>query len=118
MSAPGVPAPAGGSATASGSRERSAAPVIVALTPLFAFVGVALAPGYLDPMLSNPPGVLGLPLGVVVLFVAGILTILGAMVVRRGGEVARVAAFGTLTIPAVLLVVLGPAVLLALLNLE
>jgi tight adherence protein B len=42
-----------------------------------------IAPRFMDPMFLNPPEVLGLPLGVVILFIGGFFMFLGFMAIRR-----------------------------------
>jgi Flp pilus assembly protein TadB len=46
----------------------------------FLFIG---APGFMDPMFDNPPGVLGLPAGVIILVLGGFMMFLGFMAIRR-----------------------------------
>jgi tight adherence protein B len=46
----------------------------------FLFVG---APSFMDPMFQKPPEALGLPLGVVILFMGGFMMFLGFMLIRR-----------------------------------
>jgi tight adherence protein B len=41
------------------------------------------APGFMDPMFANPPGILGLPAGVIILIVGGIMMFIGFMLIRR-----------------------------------
>jgi tight adherence protein B len=49
---------------------------------LAAFLFVA-APGFMDPMFANPPAVLGLPAGVVILLFGGFMMFLGFMFIRK-----------------------------------
>jgi len=42
-----------------------------------------IAPKFMEPMFLNPPSVLGLPLGVVILFIGGFFMFLGFMAIRR-----------------------------------
>jgi tight adherence protein B len=46
----------------------------------FLFIG---APGFMDPMFDNPPGILGLPAGVIILFMGGFMMFIGFMIIRR-----------------------------------
>jgi hypothetical protein len=91
----------------------------LALLPLW--VGIVLriaAPGFLDPLFLNPPAIVGLPAGIVVIFAAGLLMALGVLVMRSTRSIAwRTAAFALLTLPALALVVFAPAVILILANL-
>ena len=41
------------------------------------------APGFMDPMFANPPAVLGLPAGVVILLFGGFMMFVGFMLIRR-----------------------------------
>jgi tight adherence protein B len=41
------------------------------------------APGFMDPMFQNPPGILGLPAGVIILVFGGIMMFIGFMLIRR-----------------------------------
>jgi tight adherence protein B len=49
---------------------------------LAGFLFVA-APGFMDPMFANPPAVLGLPAGVVILIFGGIMMFIGFMFIRK-----------------------------------
>jgi len=49
---------------------------------LAGFLFVA-APNFMEPMFFNPPGILGLPAGVVILFIGGFMMFLGFMIIRR-----------------------------------
>ena len=49
---------------------------------LAAFLFVA-APGFMDPMFANPPAVLGLPAGVIILLVGGFMMFLGFLFIRK-----------------------------------
>jgi hypothetical protein len=83
----------------------------VALAPVPAFV-VTTATGYADPVFANPPGVLGFPLGIVLLFLAAALTALALVTAsrRRPGATgrARTLAFA---VPALVIVLLSPPVI-------
>ena len=67
----------GDRAASIGGRAAHAAFRASAASPFLALVVSALVPGYLDPMLANPPAVLGLPLGVVILALTSIVALLG-----------------------------------------
>ena len=41
------------------------------------------APGFMDPMFKNPPGILGLPAGVIILAFGGFMMFIGFMIIRR-----------------------------------
>jgi tight adherence protein B len=49
---------------------------------LAGFLFVA-APGFMDPMFSNPPAIAGLPAGVIILIFGGIMMFIGFMLIRK-----------------------------------
>jgi tight adherence protein B len=49
---------------------------------LASFLFIA-APQFMEPMFANPPGVLGLPAGIVILIFGGIMMFIGFMIIRR-----------------------------------
>ena len=49
---------------------------------LAGFLFVA-APGFMDPMFKNPPGILGLPAGVIILAFGGFMMFIGFMLIRK-----------------------------------
>ncbi len=49
---------------------------------LAGFLFVA-APGFMEPMFKNPPAIIGLPAGIVILAVGGIMMFFGFMIIRR-----------------------------------
>jgi len=57
---------------------------VVAFLPigLAAFLFIAV-PSFMEPMFLNPPSALGLPLGVVILFIGGFMMFLGFLFIRR-----------------------------------
>ena len=57
---------------------------VVGMLPigLAGFLFVA-APGFMDPMFFNPPGIAGLPAGVIILVFGGIMMFIGFMFIRR-----------------------------------
>lgn len=86
-----------------------------ALSPVVLWVALLLmAPGFTDPLYANPPGLLGLPAGLVLVGVALALAAVGAVVVWRSrSPMVHALAIGLLTIPALLLIGLGPSIILA-----
>jgi hypothetical protein len=93
--------------------------VVIASVPLIAWVVMwVVAPDFIAPVFSVPPAVFGFPLGVVVITVAGGMALLGWLLSRRTRSV-RVAlgAVAFLTIPALLLIVMTPALILVIVNL-
>ena len=49
---------------------------------LAAFLFIA-APGFMEPMFANPPSILGLPAGVIILLVGGFMMFLGFLAIRK-----------------------------------
>lgn len=49
---------------------------------LAGFLFVA-APGFMDPMFDNPPGIIGLPAGVIILAIGGFMMFIGFMLIRK-----------------------------------
>lgn len=94
--------------------------VATACSPLVLWIVLLLmAPGFTDPLYGNPPGILGLPAGLVLVGLAVVLAVVGAVVVWRSrSSTLRALAIGLLTIPSLLLIGLGPAIVLALQNLS
>ena len=112
--------------TREAQHERPRAPVIrgpvrylLALAPLWYWLVVELArPGTMEPVGQNPPGVLGLAFGLVVVAVAAVLMVLGLAAVRSPTSVRRVlSALVLLTVPSLLLVALAPVIVLGMQNL-
>ena len=92
------------------------AATLIAFLPFVVWLALTvLAPGYTDPLYQNPPGILGLPAGMVGLFVGSAFAILGILTARRARSTAATAA-GLLvfTIPGCLLILLAPPAVLAL----
>ncbi len=94
--------------------------VVVASVPVILWVVIwVLAPGFMAPVLSNPPAVLGMPMGVIIIAFAAGLAAFGWHVTRRARAVWTM--FGALiflTLPALLLIVMTPSLILGLLNLS
>lgn len=89
--------------------------MITALSPLGLWVVlILLVPGFTEPLYQNPPGMLGLPAGIVIAGVAAILTVIGALIVwrSRSSSVSAIA-IACLTIPALLLIGLAPTIVRA-----
>jgi Flp pilus assembly protein TadB len=57
---------------------------VVAFLPI-GLVGVlfVIAPKFMDPMFQNPPGIMGLPAGVIILTIAGIFMFIGFMLIQK-----------------------------------
>lgn len=86
-------------------------PLWILLIQVFAF------PGSIDPVMANPPEVVGLPAGVILIAGALALMALGVEVLRRAASngVALLAFLG-LTLPAACLIVAAPALILNMQN--
>jgi hypothetical protein len=79
---------------------------------------MVVAPGFMDPLLANPPAIAGLPAGVVLLFLALVWAVLGILVARRARSTAGIAlALVVFTLPASMAIMLGPAAILIIQNL-
>jgi tight adherence protein B len=44
---------------------------------------MVLAPGFMKPMFQNPPGIMGLPAGLIVLGIGGVFMFIGFIIIRR-----------------------------------
>lgn len=90
----------------------------LALLPLWAWIFLNLfAMGFMEPVFANPPSVVGIPLGAILIVVAWLVMALGLVAMRRTRSAAgRMAAFALLTIPALILTVLAPVIVLAVVN--
>ena len=107
-------------AHASAARTRFRLAIRVAsLTPLWVLIVASVsAQNYFPPMVTNPPAVLGIPLGVVIMAIAMVWMLIGTVLVwderRLPVEPLVLMLF---TIPATLVVFFTPAVVLILVNL-
>lgn len=112
-----VPAPAHPSTTRSG-RTRGAV-IALALLPLWLLLFLSLAaPGFMDPMFANPPAVVGLPAGIVLLALAMAWMAIGvALILSTWSALGWAVAIVLFMVPAMAAVILGPAVILIALNL-
>jgi hypothetical protein len=92
---------------------------LAVLLPVWLFLALtALEPHFMDPMFQKPPEVLGLPLGTIMIGVSMIWAAIGAGLMRATtGEWTRLLIVLLFIIPAVLSVMLGPAVILIMQNL-
>ena len=96
--------------------SRSGARVLLGLLPLWVLIIVTLvAPGFMDPLFANPPSVAGLPAGVFIIAVAMTLMLAGVLLLRWSeSDLTTVVAFLFFMIPALALIFIGPALILAL----
>jgi hypothetical protein len=88
------------------------------LLPVWAFlIRVVGAPSSMDPILEYPPGIVGLPLGLLILAAALCVMVLGVVVLRRASSAtSTLLAFVGLTVPPTVVAVAAPALVLALQN--
>jgi len=77
-----------------------------------------IAPGFMEPLFANPPDILGLPAGIVLLFVVVIWAAMAFAVIRgsRSGPAVALALL-VFTIPAIVAILYLPAMILIALNL-
>jgi hypothetical protein len=115
-----VPSPAGAGIVSGQAQPQIARGprVLLALLPVWLLLSLTLiSPGFMDPVFANPPGVLGVPFGVAVVFVALSWMALGILTLWRVSSTPAVTlAFVAFTAPAALAVVLAPALITVVLN--
>lgn len=87
---------------------------VVAAVPLILWAALwVVAPGFMEPVMANPPAVIGLPAGFVLITFAGIMAMVGWLVARRAQTLGvALGALAFLTLPALLLIVMAPALVL------
>lgn len=92
--------------------------VVLASVPVILGVIVwIVAPGFMEPALSNPPAILGLPAGLIIFAFAFGMALLGWLVVRRSSStIVWSGALLFLTVPALALIFMTPALILVLIN--
>jgi len=92
--------------------------VVVASVPMILLPALwVVAPVYMEPLTLNPPATLGLPTGVVIVAFAGGMALFGWLVARRAQSLGvALGAVAFLTIPALLLIVVTPALILSIVN--
>lgn len=102
---------------ARGGRSRRTV-VIVALIPLWLVIALNVAaPGYMDPVFSNPPAIVGLPAGIVLQALALAWMAIGVgIVLGTGSRVAWTMSLVLFAAPATALIGLTPPAILALQN--
>ena len=92
--------------------------VLIGLVPLWILLYfIIAAPGFVEPLFTAPPAVLGAPAGLVILGVALALMLLGVQIMRRAPIGLALAAFLLCTVPSIVMIVFGPATTLIVLNL-
>jgi hypothetical protein len=88
--------------------------VVVASVPVILWAALwVVAPGFMEPVMSNPPAVLGLPAGFFLVAFSGGMALFGWLVARRTQTLGvALGALAFLTLPALLLIVMAPALIL------
>lgn len=115
---PDDPAPFRSVATTGRSAEARIGLALTSLPFILIVVLMFLAPGFLDPLFASPPAILGLPAGVVFLFIALAWAVLGILVGRSARSNARILlAMVVFALPASMAIFLGPAAILIIQNL-
>lgn len=102
-----------------GKGRSSLVGLILGLSPVWLGVFLAFAaPTFIEPFGRQDVAIAGLPLGVVLSVVSLVLAVSGAIVIWKARSTTVVAAaLVLLTFPALMLVLMGPAVILILENL-
>jgi len=93
---------------------------VIASLPFVSIVIVEfVAPGFMEPVFANPPDILGLPAGIVLLFVMAIWASLAFIVIResRSGRGVGLALL-VFTGPSMVAILYLPAAILIILNLN
>lgn len=102
------------------TRSSALSRVLVGLVPVWLQLVIAIAsPKFSASVFDNPPGIAGLPAGVLLLALAMVWTLIGAVVLHKRRSTAGV--IGALLVfvaPATLVVLFGPALVLIIQNLE
>jgi len=88
--------------------------VLLGLLPLWILLfGLVAFPVYMEPMFLNPPATLGLPLGVVLVAAALAVMAIGVVALNRASSNRSAQlAFVGLTLPAAIVIVVAPALIL------
>jgi hypothetical protein len=98
-------------------RPRSPTPIprlLLALLPVWVFlVRAVVAPDASEPIFANPPAMLGLPAGLVLLAFSFVVMAVGVVVMARTTSIrSAIFTFAFLTAPATALAALAPAIIL------
>ena len=93
--------------------------IALAFTPLWLTIVVSLlAPGFMDPLYANPPSILGIPGGIMLMVMAfGWMAIGVGIVAATRALWSQLAALWIFAVPATAAILLGPALILIVLNL-
>jgi hypothetical protein len=119
MAEPVEPAPASMTSSSRATRLQRVGYAIAGIPFAMILVAQVLAPGFLEPIFANPPEIVGLPAGIVLLFVAAIWASLAFVVIRANPSGLGIAV-GLLvfTVPAILAILYLPSTILIVLNLN
>jgi hypothetical protein len=92
--------------------------VLLGLLPLWVLlIELTAFPRFMDPVGANPPAVLGLPLGIVLVGGAMAVMAIGVVALRRASSNrSALLAFVSLTLPSAVLVIAAPALVLMVLE--
>lgn len=89
---------------------------VIAAVPLLIWAILSVAvPGFTEPLYMNPPSVIGIPMGILLIIAAALLGLLGILQVRRAHSTTGVAiALVCFTLPASILIALAPTLVFGL----
>lgn len=101
------------------SRQWVGPRVALGLLPVWLVVILRIfAPGFMEPVFSNPPAILGLPAGVVFVLAAFAWMTIGVLIIRTTSTtVGALIAFMAFTVPSMFIILLSPAAILIIQNL-
>jgi hypothetical protein len=94
--------------------------VLIGFLPLWVLLFLLVAaPNFMAPMFANPPEVYGLPAGVVILAIALTVMAIGVAILgRTSSPKAAIVTVVGFTAPSLILLVMAPAMILAIVNLS
>lgn len=92
---------------------------VAAFIPLALLLVLGLAaPGYFDPLSTQPPSIVGIPLGQVLLAAAVVWMVIGAIAIWfTRSQAAQLAILFFFTFPSLFVVIMAPALILIMQNL-
>jgi len=100
-------------------RPASMPRLLLGLLPMWVFLFFSLAaPGYLDPLYLNPPGILGVPAGMALVVLALVWMLVGLLgLYRLTSDALALLVLMLFTVPATFAIVLAPAMIMIIVNL-
>lgn len=106
------------SAATAGRSPLQRVAVVIASVPLILLAALwVMAPGFMEPVGFNPPAVVGLPMGIFLVAFAGGMAVFGWVVARRAQTLGvALGALAFLTVPALVLILMTPALILFLVD--